>query len=99
MSSEEISIFEPELESDNGPKQFIILTEHDSIEDYNWIQDQFDPDLTYIVYPSQLFKPYFRDYKQLLKAHAPDNIGFNSALYALTANKHGFGFYNTLTLH
>lgn len=95
MSSDEICIFEPNLD-DNGPNKFIILTEHDSIEDYNWIIDDFNPDLTYILYPSQLFSPYFRNYCQLLKAHSPDNNGLNSALYALTTNKYGFGFYNTL---
>ena len=66
------------------------------MEDYDWIEREFDPDITYVMYPSELFTPYFRDYKQLLKAYAPDNIGFNSALYALTSNKYGFGFYNTL---
>eukprot|EP01084_Bolivina_argentea_P050196 92297_1 len=94
MSSDEIAIFEPEIE--NGPKKIIILTEHDSIEDYNWALNEFSPDITYILYPSLFFEPYFRTYKQLLKAHTPDNIGFNSALYALTTNKYGFGFYNSL---
>ena len=82
----------------SGPKKFYILTEHDSIDDYKWIQQQFEPDLTYILYPSSMFTLYFRDYAHLLKAHSPDNHDFNSALYALTENKHEFGLYNTLWL-
>eukprot|EP01083_Nonionella_stella_P084872 235033_1 len=94
MSSEEIVIFHPEVV--NGPSEFILLTEHDDIDDYTWVLQEFDPDLTYIMYPSTLFKSYFRNYTQLLRAHAPDNVGLNSALWALTANKYGLGFYNTL---
>ena len=76
---------------DSGPKEFYILSENDSLEDYQWALEQFDPDLTYIVYPFSLFQPYFRDFTLCKKAHSPDNCGLNSALYVLTQNEGGMG--------
>ena len=89
---DDIKLFKP---NELSP-EFIIMTEFDSIHDYIWVNNELKPDLTIILYPNNLWTKHFRSYINVKQGSKMDSHDINSAWYALTNNKHGFGMWNTL---